>query len=53
MDSTAPDDTSTKHDAQAALASLPSEGVVWACAYGSRYMEAASWSINGTMKISS
>jgi hypothetical protein len=41
MDSDSQGDTYTKTDAQAALESLPSEGVVWACAYGSRYMEAA------------
>ena len=44
MDDKDLDDTTTKLDAQAALASLPSEGVVWACAYGSRYMEASKTS---------
>lgn len=37
-------DASTKADAQEALASLPSEGVAFACAYGSRYMEGAKTS---------
>jgi len=32
-------DLITKADAQEALASLPSEGVVFSCAYGSRYLE--------------
>lgn len=41
MDATDLEDTTTKLDAQAALASLPSDGVVWSCVYGSRYMEAS------------
>lgn len=39
MDSDAAADASTKASAQEALASLPSEGVAFACAYGSRYLE--------------
>lgn len=41
MESDAAAVASTKASAQEALASLPSEGVAFACAYGSRYLENA------------
>lgn len=41
MDSDAAAVASTKASAQEALASLPAEGVAFACAYGSRYLENA------------
>lgn len=41
MDSDAAADASTKASAQEALACLPKDGVAFACAYGSRYLENA------------